>query len=44
MQNFHPSDFLKTDNPQPITRIGYKRYRMRNTYKYENLLVEARMN
>lgn len=44
MLNFQPGDFLKTDNPQPITRIGYQRYAMRNTYKYENLLVEAHMN
>ena len=29
---------------KPLTKVGFKRYAKENTYKYENLLVEARFN
>lgn len=34
-------DFLETTNENNLTRIGYKRYFIDNSYKYRILLVEA---
>lgn len=52
--NFKETDFLReldsevegTNNRRvkPLTKVGFKRYAKESTYKYENLLVEARFN
>jgi hypothetical protein len=41
MQN----DFLEyeTKNPAGLTKVGYKRYYIENSYKFRVLLVEAHM-
>ena len=53
LMNFKEADFLRYVGPEveqsgrtakPLTRVGFKRYAKENTYKYENLLVEARFN
>jgi hypothetical protein len=37
------NDFLKTNNDNGLTNIGYKRYFVENSYKFRVLLVEAHM-
>lgn len=35
---------MPNGGPHSATKFGYKRYAMENTYKYENLLIEAHIN
>ena len=43
LANFEKKDWLEISNPNGLTKIGYKRYVMKNSYKFRSLLVEAQM-